>query len=277
MWQRLYFRPGAPSAPIDAHSLAEALRAALAASGYVRYDPFALMPSLHAYARAVKLFVAPDADSGFLTAIAAPDPVEGEIVASASAALGAEALRLALEPDGSAVVQRWQLGAASAPPAFSAADLERLAPLVAAPAETDAPIVAVPLTALPDDVQAALRSGKGVSAEAANKLFAKMSSAVGGKLDDATAAQADAARALLQQTQIDWNAPGARQIRAVCAALGLASPLNSPDFPTLRDAYHLHTRRRRKPDAPLLPGDAEALAAVPDALAYLPVFAGMRS
>ena len=47
-----------------------------------------------------------------------------------------------------------------------------------------------------------------------------------------------------------------------------------PDFVTLRDAYALHERRRRSPKATLYPGDAETLAAVPDALAYTPIYAG---
>jgi hypothetical protein len=47
-----------------------------------------------------------------------------------------------------------------------------------------------------------------------------------------------------------------------------------PDFVTLRDAYALHKRRERSPNATLYPGDAEALAAVPDALTYTPVYAG---
>jgi hypothetical protein len=33
-------------------------------------------------------------------------------------------------------------------------------------------------------------------------------------------------------------------------------------------------RRRRRPDAPLLPGDSDTLSAVPDALAYQAVYAG---
>ena len=48
----------------------------------------------------------------------------------------------------------------------------------------------------------------------------------------------------------------------------------APDFVTLRDAYALHKRRQRSPNATLYPGDAEALAAVPDALTYTPIYAG---
>jgi hypothetical protein len=48
----------------------------------------------------------------------------------------------------------------------------------------------------------------------------------------------------------------------------------SPDFVALRDAYQLHERRRRNPNAMLYPGDAEAMAAVPNALDYAVVYAG---
>jgi hypothetical protein len=47
-----------------------------------------------------------------------------------------------------------------------------------------------------------------------------------------------------------------------------------PDFPTLRTAYWLHLRRRTQPNAPLLPGDDNALRRVPDALSYTPLYGG---
>jgi hypothetical protein len=41
----------------------------------------------------------------------------------------------------------------------------------------------------------------------------------------------------------------------------------TPGFAELRDAYALARRRQRRPEAAPLPGDADTLARVPDALA----------
>ncbi|MBL8157537.1 MAG: hypothetical protein JNM70_25480, partial [Anaerolineae bacterium] len=42
----------------------------------------------------------------------------------------------------------------------------------------------------------------------------------------------------------------------------------------LRDAYQLHSRRQRNPNARAYPGDEAVMAAVPDALMYTPVYGG---
>jgi hypothetical protein len=100
----------------------------------------------------------------------------------------------------------------------------------------------------------------------AESLFTRISGAVAQK------GGADpAARELLRQP--DWNSAGGRKIIALMDCLGIAG-WRAPDFVTLRDAYALHVRRQRSPNAKLYPGDAEALAAVPDALDYTPIYAG---
>ncbi|PJF24481.1 MAG: hypothetical protein CUN53_17620, partial [Phototrophicales bacterium] len=150
--------------------------------------------------------------------------------------------------------------------------LERFA--VPAPASASAaPVLALPIDALPDDVRSALVKGQ-IDETRAEKLFAKMSGAVAGKVGSG---DAEAAKKLLQSAQIDWEGSGGRRIRAALGLLGLGDALSQPDFTALRDAYTLHARKRRKPDAILYPGDAEAMAAVPDALAYAPIFAGRRA
>jgi hypothetical protein len=73
----------------------------------------------------------------------------------------------------------------------------------------------------------------------------------------------------------DWNSAGGARIRALADCLNIPN-WQAPDFVTLRDAYALHERRRRSPNATPYPGDAEALAAVPDALDYTPVYYGKR-
>ena len=53
---------------------------------------------------------------------------------------------------------------------------------------------------------------------------------------------------------------------------GLIAP--EPDFDSLRDAYPLHERRRRSPNARIYPGDEAIMAKVSDALLYTPVYGG---
>ncbi|MBE0691179.1 MAG: hypothetical protein IH587_13755, partial [Anaerolineae bacterium] len=90
-----------------------------------------------------------------------------------------------------------------------------------------------------------------------------------------TGGEAAAARMLIEQPDApDWDGVAGARLRGVAQAFGLPDDWQSPDFVSVRDAYQASARRQRKPDAPLFPGDAEALAAVGDAPAYLPVFGG---
>ncbi|MDZ4763798.1 MAG: hypothetical protein SGI73_04545 [Chloroflexota bacterium] len=293
MWQRLYFHSkNESSAALTPTQIADALRDAVRAAGYTIYDPFGLMPGL-SYPTAVKLFVTPDAHGNgtWHVIVASSDPVDDATITAASAALDTFALLLRLNADGTAAIQVWDNGVANNDfftaltwesgraaalqiLAGDALTLERYAPPIDALSTPQ--VGAIPFDALPADIQSALASGKGISADAANKLFAKMSGIIGGKLDAQTASQAGAAQALLSANRIDWNTPGARQLRALCAVLNLPAPLDPPDFNTLREAYPLYARKRRKPDAPDYPGDAETMAAVPNALDYLPIYGGKR-
>jgi hypothetical protein len=314
MWQRLYFL--SKNDALTADQIADALRTAISSAGYTLYDPFGLMPGLSyptaiklfvAPVSPHPLAPSPLRREGEHTTqtpplhemerglggevIASPDPIPDVILATASETLAAMAIALTLNADSTAAIRVWDNGvqndasldllvgetgraALSAIRKGDPLTIERLAPPLDAPAAPQ--IAAIPLDALPPDVQTALASGKGVSGDAADKLFAKMSGMIGGKLDATTAAQAGAASALLHAHRIDWNTTGARQIRALCALLRLPAPSDPPDFNTLREAYQLHARKRRKPDAPDYPGDAEAMAAVPDALDYRPVYGGKR-
>ncbi len=97
-------------------------------------------------------------------------------------------------------------------------------------------------------------------------MFARMSGTLARKAGDS-----EEAREMLRQP--DWNSSGGARIQALMHCLRIPA-WRDPDFVTLRDAYALHIRRRRSPTAVLYPGDAEALAAVPNALSYTPVYAG---
>jgi hypothetical protein len=124
------------------------------------------------------------------------------------------------------------------------------------------------LDALPDDVRA---MAENLNPKQIDRMFGKWMKRVSKRL----AGDEAGARALLRGDAVDWNSDGGRQIQALMACLDI--PPDSwryPDFTTVRDAYQLHLRRKRRPDARLLPGDAEAMQAVPDALDYTPVYMG---
>jgi hypothetical protein len=277
MWQRLFIRlddeasSGEPSS-----ALADALIAAAKAAGYTPYDPFGLMPGL-SYPLAIKAFAAPHDLGGWRAVIASADPIPGAVIASAAESLRAAALHLTFDTEGRAEIA-WFDG--DPPPELARIidgdplTIERYA--VPAPdSASEAPVLALPIDALPEDVRSALVKGQ-IDETQAEKLFAKMSGAVAGKLGGG-GGDAEAAKKLLQSAQIDWESSGGRRIRAALGLFGLGAALSLPDFTVLRDAYALHARKRRKPDAPLYPGDAEAMAAVADALAYTPIFAGRRA
>jgi hypothetical protein len=274
MWQRLFIRlddeasGGEPSS-----ALADALIAAAKSAGYTPYDPFGLMPGL-SYPLAIKAFAAPHDLGGWRAVIASADPIPSAVIASAAESLRAAALHLTLDTEG-----RAEIACFSGDPTPDLASIIDGDPLtveqyaVSAPSSASAaPVLALPIDALPEDVRSALVKGQ-IDGTQAEKLFAKMSSAVAGKVGGDT----EAAKKLLQTAQIDWECSGGRRIRAALGLFGLGAALSLPDFTALRDAYALHARKRRKPDAPLYPGDAEAMAAVADALAYTPMFAGRRA
>lgn len=245
-WYSLYFRAE------DQEVLTTRLRDALSAAGYTLFNPFGLLPG-RVYRDAVRAFVAPP-DAGW-TRVLAEKPFSvppGALVIAASL----EGAPITTYVDGSAV-----------DPAVALADYAGIADALAAPITVSAApdaLGGVPLDALPADVR---KLAEGVDAGAAGKLFDRMSAQVLGKVGG------DAAGASALLTAADWNSVNGERIRRVMTCLRL-NAWREPDFITLRDAYALHERRRRNPNAPLYPGDAEALQAVANALDYRPVYAG---
>src|SRR5690606_4539745 len=126
----------------------------------------------------------------------------------------------------------------------------------------------LPFDAMPDDVRAL---AGGVDQGAAEKMFNRLS----GQLLKRVGGQADEARALMSgEGAPNWDSSGGNRIRALMNSLTLPGEWREPDFDTLRDAYALHERRRRLPNARLYPGDEAVMARVPDALRYTPVYGG---
>lgn len=251
-WQSLYLPSG-----VDA---AATLKDALLALGYTPFDPFGLMPS-KTFPQAVRLFVAPS-QGGWTRVIGAPEP-------ETLPQLSRIAPCLLVELDGAdARIEAYAEGEAAAPQiAFMtyAHEHDCIHRALAGDVSTasNPAVGGVSLGALPADVQALAGS---VNPQQAESLFARISGTLAKK-----GGTDEAAADLLRQP--DWNSVGGSRIAALMECLRIPG-WRTPDFVTLRDAYALHKRRQRAPNAKLYPGDAEALAAVPDALAYTPVYMG---
>jgi hypothetical protein len=253
----------------DQPAVADHLRAALTALGYTLYNPFGALPGA-AYPVAARLFVAPAA--GWVRILGEPD----EAVFAPLSRLGL-CLFAALHDDGRANVRVYEDGAEAdltalaplLPPGFTVDDLRRALAGGSAAAAPPAPAGdSLPLDALPDDIR---RLAGGVNPNQAQNLFNRIS----GQLMRKVGGERREAAALVRgQPAPDWNSPGGQAVTTLAAGLALPENWRVPDFATLRDAYALHERRRRRPDAPLYPGDEAVMAQVPDALAYIPVYGG---
>lgn len=267
-WDSLFF-PSTESAAVAA-----GLRQALSALGYRLFDPFAPVPG-RSYPQAVRLFVAPQT-RGWVRVIGAVDR-------RALAALSIELLCLDVQlAGGDAHITVWSGGAAvdpvSALQPYARPGSDLSAALANALPQTDVsqsvsnanPDPLLPM--LPADVRALADQ---VDLSQAQDTLSRLSGDLL-KRAGADSGAASAARALVTAVAPNWDSPGGRCISALMAALTVPDDWREPDFVTLRDAYQLHLRRQRNPAARLYPGDAEALARVPDALTYTPVYAGME-
>lgn len=219
-----------------------AVREWLATNGYTPYDPFDIIPGA-SYPVTVKLFITP-----------------------VSATPGGAWVRLILAERADKL--------AEALADFAPTHLLDIADFAGTPAASPGAAVAgVDVAALPDDVQAL--AGK-IDLKGAGRLANKMLGGLGGKLG-ASDADAAGARVLLSNAAnaaIDWSSGAGAALAAQASALGLPGNWRTPDFTILRDAYAVHKRLERSPKARLYEGDADARDAVPDALRYMPIFAG---
>lgn len=230
-----------PSANRDA--VLAAAQAWLNTAGYTAYDPFTGIPGA-SFAHAVKAFVAPAAQG-----------TAGPWVRLIFEAAPAERDALLAALPGAVLLD--------------AAD-----PRLPASAPTST-VAGVQVGGLPANAQA---YADRIDPAKADALAGKLLGAIGARfgMNDATA---DQARALLAQggSALDLANGAGATLAAHAAALGLPPGWHTPDFVTLRDAYALARRLQRLPNARLYPGDAEARAAVPDALAYAPLFGGKNA
>ena len=244
-WYNLYVNHS------DQPTIAARLRDSLLQLGYTEFNAFGLMPG-RVYPDAVRLFIAPP--QGDWVRVIAEKPLTFTLPAFP------RLIEASLEGTGLRVyVDAVLADSVTALADYPCSERALSAPLDAT--STDS-VGGVPLDALPDDVR---QMASGLDPRQVGKLFNRMSATVLGKVG----AEAGGAGDLLKTT--DWSTPNGQQIRRVLACLQLDT---TPDFVTLRDAYALHERRRRNPKANLYPGDAEAMQAVPNALAFIPLYAG---
>ncbi len=270
-WHSLYI-PSGDSAAIEA-----ALERVLLQQGYKRYDPFPGGSGLtaHIWQRRVRQFVAPPVE-GWTRVIGEPDRAG---LPDLAAALGTVLLEAWLTDSGGGLAvwaadgQRADLQAALGGwlrPDRGPDDLARAlagdAPVPSLAA--DGPqVLAVPL---PPDVA---RMAEDVDPVQAGKMMDRLTRQVFGKLGG-SGKQAEA-QAMLGGGDL-WNGEEGRRLRAAMACLSIPAGWREPDFAGLQGAYQVARSRRHNPDGLRLPGDDEALARVPDALEYRPVYAGAR-
>lgn len=259
-WDSLYL----PSASQEA--VAAILRQALENFGYTLFNPFGILPG-KSYPHSVRLFVAP-AENDWVRIIGTPDPRLMAPLSSTGVCLylalrGTEA-EMSVYARGDFRQPETELRPYLRPDRTPDDLLRALRDDLPQTAADSGPV----FTHLPDDVQALSAS---VDPRQAQTMFDRLTGTML-KKTGTDARTADAARDLLQPP--DWNSPGARRLQALANCLTLPVNWRDPDFVTLRDAYQLHARRQRKPDARLYPGDQDIMAQVPNALDYIPVYGG---
>jgi hypothetical protein len=261
-WDSLYLPSG------EKEAILKTLQESLIVLGYELYDPFGLIPG-KSYPQTTRLFITPPVE-GWIRIFGSFDPQIFPTLSNLCLCL-----HLSLD-DSQALIETYENGKRVEPQnalkSYVRPDrnLERnLNGPIILPAEQAADSI---FDSLPDDLQSlAGRVDKGQAQKMFNRLSGNLMKKVAGNESDK---MSSAARDLMSAP--DWNSPGGQRIRALMGCLTVPANWREPDFTTLRDAYQLHSRRRRNPNAHLYPGDAETMAKVPDALNYTPVYAGRK-
>ncbi|MEZ4668153.1 MAG: hypothetical protein R3E39_09570 [Anaerolineae bacterium] len=257
----------------DAASVITAAQDSLTQLGYTLYNPFGLMPG-KSYARTVRLFVAPSR-AGWVKIIGEFDERQlsqiSQIAPCLYATLQGKVSNIRIfhdkHPAEPEIVFETHLKTGFSAAHIQDAMQEKYPKII----PNDLPESGLPFDALPDNVKAMADK---VNPGQAQKMFARLTGDVLKKVGS-VGDQADAARALVNnQDAPDWNSAGGLKIQALINCLTIPANWRDPDFNTLRDAYQLHARRQRNPNARAYPGDDDVMAQVPDALDYTPVFGG---
>lgn len=282
-WCSLYLHYGDADATHAVEALTTRLRDAISAAGYTLYNPFGLMPG-KSYPDTLKTFIFPPRE-GWIRVLAAPEGCARltEIISSLAGTPFDVILSLAVDESVNtadqtvALIDVYLNGVkADTEQALSAylrdgKTLEDFQdalyrPIKAAPPEAQPNII----TQVSADMAGQVGDLAGqINPKQANALVSRLSENLLGKVGGSK----DEANQLLNQAKFSWQSEGGRRINAVMGCLTLEN-WRTPDFVELRDAYQLHARLKRNPNLPSYPGDAEAMALVPNALDYTPIFGG---
>jgi hypothetical protein len=231
--------------------------------GYTRYDPFNTLGGA-AYPQAMRLFLAPTVDETTRILVECNQAAPAQALA-AHLSLTAPCLSLRLDGTNAQIVlyhqgqeaQDWMVIARRN---ITAAQLESARQIGAATAQAGL----IPVEDMPSSLQALANT---VSQHQVGRLFQKMA------FQMMSRTQQTAAEKFLQGLP-RWDSAGGHMLMSCMSLLRVPKAWREPDFATLRTAYWLHLRRRTQPNAPLLPGDDNALRRVPDALTYKPLYGG---
>jgi hypothetical protein len=285
LWQRLYIAAADPADPDPArtdssaasgtslhHQLLQQLPTHLETLGFKAYDPFGLMPSTRAYAQTVKLFVAPaDDQTRWLQLIPAPDSALPDDLLRTLSQQNRLILHVILEDESTAQFIVYRDGERSSSwrdelrPYYVDSAARPQSPSSGSKSSASSTI---PTDGMPENLRAMTDQLGGLQ----NRQVQNMMNRMTNKLLNAD--QQQKGQNLLRGSQIDWSRSGGQQIAQVLSSLGIPD-WQSPDYTALRDAYQLQRRLQRNPNARLYPGDQDAIDAVPDALRYTPIFAGI--
>jgi hypothetical protein len=270
----------------DAPAVARALRSSLEALGFQPYDPFpggSSPPAL--WEQTVKAFVEPARD-GWVRVLG---KLRAEALSSASAMLDTPLLHLWLTGEmwgyllfveGADAMDEEALGSLLRP-GRSLDDLRRA---------MAGELGTVPLDpvswvegedgALPDEVKR-LAEGRGVDTSKAQRMIDRWADGLFSRLDKESGGQATPMRAqadhALEAAPCLWSTPAGQRMRAFAACLALPPEWHSPTLDEVRGAYMVARRKAHRPGAALLPGEETALARLPNAVSYLPLYFGMAS
>lgn len=256
-WHSLYL----PSD--DTPTIISACQAALTEHGLASYDPFGLMPVTRAYTETVKAFIAP-AQNGWTRVLLSPDtPPHAALIASLSqitSLLGVSVL------DDGAAVTAWRDGAEINAPDMMATYADRAALEAAFNAKYDTKKAKDDslLDVMPEELRGLMGEG---SLKKAEGMLGRMAGRALSMNERAAAAT------MLREMVVDWASEGGQRIRAVMALMPIAN-WAVPDYVLLRDAYRQQMRVQRNPNVRLSDDAQKLLQAVPNALAYTPLFYG---
>lgn len=283
MWHQLYL-------PLDdSGAVAATLRARMEAHEYQSYDPFpggTGTPS--GMAQMVRLFVAP-AQDGWVCVLGQPDDT---LLPDLSTHAGVPVLYgwLTEEDGGFALFRdgvRRDDPAVLEPYLRTGQTLDMLrrafeGKLAVPPVEggrDQPPVIVAGADSLPPEIQQ-LAQEQGVDPKKANSILKRLSNSLFGRLarlagdDSPDTEQAQAREVFMGGGRDLWNSLHGQRVRAAAGVLRLPTNWREPAWETVRDAYQVHRLRQRSPRMALMPGDREMMDAVPDALAYTPVYMG---